>query len=65
VTEIADERFLSARQVAKMLGVSRKWVYVSAREGKLPSYRFGGVLRFRRSEIETWVQEHAHGTEEV
>jgi excisionase family DNA binding protein len=54
------EPFITARDVAKMLGVSRKWVYQSAHDGTLPSYRFGGAIRFRRSEIEEWVRHHAH-----
>jgi excisionase family DNA binding protein len=43
---IHSRRMLSCRQVAEMLGMSRRFVYDQAREMKLPAYRFGRVLRF-------------------
>jgi excisionase family DNA binding protein len=58
------ERFIRAAQVARMLGVSTKWVYQAAREGTVPSYRFGGVVRFRRSEILAWIEARARKSDD-
>lgn len=52
------ESMMSARQVAELLGVHENWVYDQAVGGDLPSYKVGGTRRFRRDEIDGWVEEH-------
>jgi excisionase family DNA binding protein len=47
---------LTARAVAELLGVHPNWVYVHAASGEVPGYRVGGALRFRRCEIERWLE---------
>jgi excisionase family DNA binding protein len=59
---VADqpERLLTISDVATWLGVSKAWVYDHATRKKplLPCIRFGELTRFRRSEIELFIQEH-------
>jgi excisionase family DNA binding protein len=46
--------------VARMLAVSRAWVYEAARTGRIPSIRIGGddgPLRFMPEDIERWLDE--------
>jgi excisionase family DNA binding protein len=46
--------------VARMLAVSRAWVYEAARRGRIPSIRIGGddgPLRFVPEDIERWLDE--------
>jgi excisionase family DNA binding protein len=46
------EPFLTADQVAEVLGMSRDWVYERALAGDLPSYKLpGGKRRFLYSEL--------------
>jgi excisionase family DNA binding protein len=54
------ERLLTIDEVAAWLGVSKGWVYDHATRKKpfLPCVRFGELTRFRRSEIERFIQEH-------
>ena len=52
------ESMMSARQVAELLGVHESWVYEQAVGGGLPSYKLGGTRRFRRDEIDGWIEEH-------
>jgi len=52
------ESMMSARQVATLLGVHENWVYDQAVAGVLPSYKLGGARRFRRDEIDGWIDEH-------
>ena len=54
------ERLLTITDVAAWLGVSKAWVYDHATRKKpfLPCVRFGELTRFRRSEIERFIQEH-------
>jgi excisionase family DNA binding protein len=54
------ERLLTINEVAAWLGVSKAWVYDHATRKKpfLPCVRFGELTRFRRTEIERFIQEH-------
>ena len=54
------ERLLTITEVAVWLGVSKAWVYDHATRKKpfLPCVRFGELTRFRRGEIERFIQKH-------
>lgn len=58
--ERASERLLTIAEVAEWLGVSKAWVYdhVTRKRPFLPCVRFGEVTRFRRNEIEGFIQAH-------
>lgn len=43
---------MTVKEVADFLRVSRQTVYTMVREGKLPHFRIGNKVRFKRSEIE-------------
>ena len=55
-----SERLLTIPEVAEWLGVSKAWVYdhVTRKKPFLPCVRFGEITRFRREEIETFIQAH-------
>src|ERR1035437_747280 len=49
---------LRPNDVARLLSVSRAWVYEAARTGRIPSFRLGGEdgpLRFVAEDIERWL----------
>lgn len=48
----AEPLWLSARQVAGLLGISTEQVRRLARSKAIPSIKIGGALRFKRSVIE-------------
>jgi excisionase family DNA binding protein len=54
-------RLLTINDVAEWLGVSKAWVYdhVTRKRPFLPCVRLGEITRFRRAEIERFIQEHA------
>jgi len=54
------ERLLTINEVAAWLGVSKAWVYDHTTRKKpfLPCVRLGELTRFRRTEIERFIQEH-------
>lgn len=56
-----QDRLLTINEVAEWLGVSKAWVYdhVTRKRPFLPCVRFGELTRFRREEIERFIQEHA------
>jgi excisionase family DNA binding protein len=49
-------RLLTAKEVARLLGVHPNYIYNLATSGELPSLRIGGNRRFRWSEIEAWLE---------
>ncbi|MDR0722398.1 MAG: PTS sugar transporter subunit IIA [Treponema sp.] len=48
---------LTIDEVAKYLRVSERTVYDWAQKGEIPSGKIGTVWRFKRSEIEKWVND--------
>ena len=49
---MAEEKLLTVREVASLLGVSEKEVMDLAEKGAIPAYKVGGVyLRFKREQV--------------
>ncbi len=49
-------KLLSSLQVAEMLGESREWVYMAAREGIIPSVRLGRKVKFSEKAINEFIE---------
>lgn len=52
------DRLLKPSEVARMLGVSRTWLYQAAKDGRVPALRLGGPdgpLRFAPDALEEWI----------
>ncbi|MDR1287357.1 MAG: PTS sugar transporter subunit IIA [Treponema sp.] len=56
-----DDDILTIEEVAKYLRVSERTVYDWAQKGEIPSGKIGTVWRFKRSDIETWVNDRLSG----
>ena len=54
-----SDRLLTDEEVARMLGKSKSWVYKRSMLNEIPRHKIGGHLRFRRSEIEAWIDAKA------
>jgi excisionase family DNA binding protein len=54
---------LTVDEVAKILRVSRQTIYVLCREGKLPHFKVGTKLRFKKADIDALT--NTTKTEEV
>ena len=50
---------MRADEVAQLVGISRRTVYLWARQGKLPCRRRGNVVLFLRPEIADWLVDPA------
>jgi excisionase family DNA binding protein len=57
----ADAILLDADEVAQILRVPRSWVYSHLKE--LPAIRLGRYVRFRRSEIEHFLERRSGACE--
>lgn len=52
------EQALNVKEVAPLLQVDEKTVYQRTRETNLPGFKVAGARRFKRSDIDTWVERH-------
>ena len=53
----AHQRSQDPDWVAQHFGISKRGVYRLVETGAIPHYRVGGLLRFRPSEVESWLAE--------
>ena len=52
-----EVRLLTARELADLLGFSAATIQDWSEAGTLPGFRIGGRLRFRLSEVESWLED--------
>ncbi|GHV56342.1 PTS fructose transporter subunit IIA [Spirochaetia bacterium] len=57
-----EDDILTIEEVAKYLRVSERTVYDWAQKGEIPSGKIGTVWRFKKSEIEKWVNDRLTGS---
>lgn len=54
------EPLIGVEEASRILGVTRRTVYVWAQERRIPHYKPGGMtMRFRASELNEWLQRRA------
>ncbi|MCY6957891.1 helix-turn-helix transcriptional regulator [Clostridium brassicae] len=51
-----EKRFLTAKEVAEMLGVAQSTVYNLKKEG-LPYFKIGGSIKFDKEEVLQWIDK--------
>lgn len=54
-----NDEILTIREVAAYLKLTEKTAYRLTSEGDIPGFKVGGSWRFRRSEIEDWIDERS------
>jgi excisionase family DNA binding protein len=52
------EQFMTLKQVAEYLHLNERTIYKWAQEGTIPGSKLGGTWRFRKSEVDLWVEQH-------
>ena len=58
-----QDTILTLKEVAAYLKLADRTVYLYAQTGKLPGIKFGSAWRFRRADIDRWVEEQRRLTE--
>lgn len=48
---------LTIQEIAEYLKLNEKTAYRLASEGKLPGFKVGGSWRFKRVDLEKWIEE--------
>ena len=53
-----DKEFLNVSEVGKYLGIKISTLYFYVENGNIPHYRVGRLIRFKKLEIDQWMQEN-------
>ena len=56
-----DRGAVTAKELAKMLGISPKTVFKLARAGRIPSFRIGTAVRFDARLVIDWLRQQRTG----
>jgi len=51
------DSILTLPEVAGLLKVAEKTVYTMAQRGQLPAFKVRGQWRFKRSDLDQWIEE--------
>lgn len=59
---MTEDRLLTEQEVADILQVKKSWVAEAAREGKLACVQLGRYRRFRREDVDDFIEQCRAGT---
>lgn len=59
-----NEEVLTIKDVATLLKVGEKTVYSMAQSGELPAFKVRGQWRFSRKDIDTWIEQQKHTSQD-
>jgi excisionase family DNA binding protein len=51
-----DQEYLTIEQLANYLNFKRSTLYLKVSSGEIPFYRIGHLIRFKKIEIEGWIE---------
>lgn len=57
-----SDEILTLPEVAHLLKVAEKTVYSMAQKGLLPAFKVGGQWRFKRVDLDQWIEEQKAAT---
>ncbi|HCF61567.1 MAG TPA: DNA-binding protein [Myxococcales bacterium] len=52
-----SDEILTLPEVAQLLKVAEKTVYSMAQKGQLPAFKVGGQWRFKRADLDQWIED--------
>jgi excisionase family DNA binding protein len=52
-----SDEILTLPEVAQLLKVAEKTLYTMAQKGQLPAFKVGGQWRFKRVDIDRWIEQ--------
>ena len=50
-----SDEIMTIRELAVFLKIKEKTAYKLVAEGKLPGFKVGGAWRFKRNDLEVWI----------
>ena len=55
------ERLLTVEDVCELFQFKKSYLYHLTHQNRIPHFKIGNHLRFRRSDLEAWLEHKAHG----
>ena len=55
-----DDEILTIRELAALLKIGEKTAYTMAQSGELPGFKVRDQWRFRRADIDAWIDKQVH-----
>ena len=62
---MSEEALMDIKQVASYLQINEATAYSWAQRGKLPAIKMGRIWRFRREDIEAWLDRNMRGPKPI
>ncbi|MBE0662576.1 MAG: helix-turn-helix domain-containing protein [Bacteroidales bacterium] len=59
-TSTNEPEYLSIDELAKLTGLSKNTIYQKRSRREIPAYKFGRELRFKKSDLNTWMETKKH-----
>jgi excisionase family DNA binding protein len=56
--DMTQDTLLNVKQVAGYLQLKESTIYSWAQDGKIPAIKIGRTWRFRRSDLDAWLERH-------
>ena len=56
------ENLMTLQDLSEYLQIAERTVYLWAQQGKIPGFKLGSVWRFRKEEIDLWLEERKNDT---
>ena len=50
--------FLDIHELSECLNIKRSTLYVKVEAGEIPHYKVGRLIRFKKSDVEKWMESH-------
>ncbi|MEW6275505.1 MAG: helix-turn-helix domain-containing protein [Bacillota bacterium] len=57
-----NEVIMTLDEVAEYLKIKKKTLYNLVQQGKLPGFKVGGAWRFKREDLDLWIEERKRDT---
>ena len=51
----SDDPIMGVQELAEYLGMSDKWIYDQTGGNRIPFFKLGSIIKFRRSVIDKWL----------
>ncbi|MCD6194337.1 MAG: helix-turn-helix domain-containing protein [Candidatus Aminicenantes bacterium] len=55
--DVTMDKWLTLEQIAEYLQMSTSSIYKMSKKGKIPAYKVGRQWRFKKEEIDRWIEE--------
>lgn len=59
---MADEKLMTIQDVAEYLQIKERTIYSWVQNGKIPGFKLGNTWRFKREDIDLWIEERKRDT---